>query len=196
MGGCTRVFWHCGREFNYGLGTAHRLTGYETDARSTCLFCKLSGSAEPTETFRLMNSPPRGPQSNEWLSIDGDGLVVHELRRPFRDGTTQCLFEPLDFLARLAALVPRPGTRLIRYHGVSHPTHVIARCGWRKCACAYRASLRVRLSPIEPILSLKRTLLARARLLEGRSFRRPSHGVTHFGVVSGPIDFPSRRDRS
>ena len=50
----------------------------------------------------------RGPLSNERLSIDGDGLVVHELKRPFRDGTTQCLFEPLDFLARLAAPVPRP----------------------------------------------------------------------------------------
>ena len=28
------------------------------------------------------------------------------------------LFEPLDFLARLAALVPRPRSHLIRYHGV------------------------------------------------------------------------------
>ena len=37
---------------------------------------------------------------------DGDGLVAHRLERPFRDGTTKCLFEPLDFLARLAALVP------------------------------------------------------------------------------------------
>jgi len=54
-------------------------------------------------------------------SIDGDGVVVHELKRPFRDGTTQCLFEPLDFLARLAALVPRPRAHLIRYHGVFAP---------------------------------------------------------------------------
>ena len=63
----------------------------------------------------------RGPLSNERLSIDGDGLVVHELKRPFRDGTTHCVFEPLDFLARLAALVPRPRTHLIRYHGVFAP---------------------------------------------------------------------------
>jgi hypothetical protein len=27
---------------------------------------------------------------------------VHELKHPFRDGTTEFLFEPLDFLARLA----------------------------------------------------------------------------------------------
>ena len=63
----------------------------------------------------------RGPLSNERLSLDGDGLVVHELKRPFRDGTTHCLFEPLDFLARLVALVPRPRTHLIRYHCVFAP---------------------------------------------------------------------------
>ena len=63
----------------------------------------------------------RGPLSNERLSLDGDALVVHELKRPFRDGTTHCLFEPLDFLARLAALVPRPRTHLIRYHCVFAP---------------------------------------------------------------------------
>ena len=30
---------------------------------------------------------------------NGDGLVVHRPQRPLRDGTTECLFEPLDFLA-------------------------------------------------------------------------------------------------
>ena len=28
-------------------------------------------------------------------------------KTPFRDGTTQVAFEPVDFIARLAALVPR-----------------------------------------------------------------------------------------
>ena len=36
-------------------------------------------------------------------SRDGDGLVIYELKHPFRDGTTHVLFEPLDFMARLAA---------------------------------------------------------------------------------------------
>ncbi len=31
------------------------------------------------------------------------------------------LFEPLDFIARLAALVPRPRGRLLRYHGLFAP---------------------------------------------------------------------------
>jgi hypothetical protein len=30
--------------------------------------------------------------------------MAHELKHPFRDGTTHVLFEPLDFMARLAAL--------------------------------------------------------------------------------------------
>jgi Putative transposase len=33
------------------------------------------------------------------------------------------IFEPLDFLARLAALVPSPGVNLTRYHGVFAPNH-------------------------------------------------------------------------
>lgn len=40
---------------------------------------------------------------------------------PYRDGTTHVLFEPLDFLARLAALVPLPRVHLTRFHGLFAP---------------------------------------------------------------------------
>ena len=40
------------------------------------------------------------------------------LKTPYSDGTTHVLFEPLDFIARLAALVPRPRVNLTRFHGV------------------------------------------------------------------------------
>ena len=59
--------------------------------------------------------------ARERLSRDGDGLLVYELKHPFRDGTTHVLFEPLDFMARLAAPVPRPRTHLIRSHGLFAP---------------------------------------------------------------------------
>ena len=36
-------------------------------------------------------------------------------------GTTHILFTPQDFVARLAALVPRPRANLTRYHGVFAP---------------------------------------------------------------------------
>lgn len=40
---------------------------------------------------------------------------------PYRDGTTHVMFEPMDFLARLAALVPLPRVHLTRFHGVYAP---------------------------------------------------------------------------
>ena len=48
---------------------------------------------------RLCRYAARPPLALERLGCDGDGLVVHRLKRPFRDGTTEFLFEPLDFLA-------------------------------------------------------------------------------------------------
>ena len=57
----------------------------------------------------------------ERLSTNAAGQVIYELKHPFRDGTTHILFTPQDFLARLAALVPRPRANLTRYHGVFAP---------------------------------------------------------------------------
>jgi hypothetical protein len=39
----------------------------------------------------------------------------------YRDGTTHVIFEPLDFIAKLAALVPKPRVNLTRFHGVFAP---------------------------------------------------------------------------
>jgi hypothetical protein len=47
--------------------------------------------------------------------------VVYRYKRPFRDGSTHVVLEPLDFIARLAALVPRPRLNLTRFHGVFAP---------------------------------------------------------------------------
>jgi len=43
------------------------------------------------------------------------------LKTPYRDGTTHVFFEPEDFMARLAALVPKPRAHLTRYHSVFAP---------------------------------------------------------------------------
>ncbi len=63
----------------------------------------------------------RGPIAAERLSLSADGKVVYELRRAWRDGTTHFVFDPLTFIERLAALVPRPGVHLVTYHGVLAP---------------------------------------------------------------------------
>ena len=49
------------------------------------------------------------------------GNVRYQLNTPCRDGTTHVVLEPLDFMTRLAALVPRPQVNLTRYHGSCAP---------------------------------------------------------------------------
>ena len=50
-----------------------------------------------------------------------DGTISYELKTPYKNGTTHVVFEPLDFIARLAALVPKPRVHLTRFHGVFAP---------------------------------------------------------------------------
>ena len=50
-----------------------------------------------------------------------EGKLRYALKHPYSDGTTHFLFEPLDPLAELAALVPRPPVNLTRDHGVFAP---------------------------------------------------------------------------
>ena len=63
----------------------------------------------------------RPPLSTKRLSLNEQGKVVHELRVPFRDGTTHFVFDPLTFIERLAALVPPPRMHQLTYHGVLAP---------------------------------------------------------------------------
>ena len=52
------------------------------------------------------------------LSLTSGGNIRYQLKTPYKDGTTHVIFEPLDFIARLAALVPKPRANLTRFHGV------------------------------------------------------------------------------
>jgi hypothetical protein len=57
----------------------------------------------------------------ERMAQTSSGYVRYQLKTPYRDGTTHIVIEPLDFMARLAALVPPPRMHLTRYHGVFAP---------------------------------------------------------------------------
>ena len=59
--------------------------------------------------------------ANERLKRNRAGQVVLQLKSPYKDGTTHIVMEPLEFMERLAALVPRPRLHLIRFHGVLAP---------------------------------------------------------------------------
>jgi len=70
---------------------------------------------------RLCRYIARPAVSEQRLSLTPTGNVRYALKTPFRNGTTHVIFEPLDFLARLAALVPKPRVNLTRFHGVFAP---------------------------------------------------------------------------
>ena len=70
---------------------------------------------------RLCRYITRPAVSEKRLSLTTQGKVRYELKTPYRDGTTHVIFEPTDFIARLAALVPKPRVNLTRYHGVFAP---------------------------------------------------------------------------
>ena len=43
------------------------------------------------------------------------------LKTVWRDGTSQLLFEPIECLETLAAIIPRPAANLVVYHGLLAP---------------------------------------------------------------------------
>jgi hypothetical protein len=59
--------------------------------------------------------------ANERVQTNAVGQVVLRLKTPWRDGTTHLVMSPLEFMQRLAVLVPRPRLHLIRFHGVLAP---------------------------------------------------------------------------
>ena len=75
----------------------------------------------------------RSPIALERLRLTEDGKVRYRLKRPWPTpaGITHLTLAPLDFLKRLACLIPPPRAHLIRYHGVfanrsPHRTHLPA----------------------------------------------------------------------
>jgi len=61
---------------------------------------------------RLCRYISRPAVSEKRLSLTPNGNIRYQLKTPYRDGTTHVIFEPLDFIARLAALVPKPRVNL------------------------------------------------------------------------------------
>jgi hypothetical protein len=77
-----------------------------------------TGSIRASMTRRPRRYVTRPAICLDRLTVRVDGKIQYELNNPFRNGTTHILFSPVDFLSKLAALVPRPRHNLVRYHGV------------------------------------------------------------------------------
>lgn len=70
---------------------------------------------------RLARYILRPPLAQNHLERLADGRVVLQLKRAWRDGTTAVVFDPVDLMSKLTALIPRPKTNVIRFHGVYAP---------------------------------------------------------------------------
>ena len=70
---------------------------------------------------RLCRYVARPAIASERLELLPDGRVRYRFKRVWRDGSVAVEFDPLDFVGKLAALVPRPHSNLVRYHGCLAP---------------------------------------------------------------------------
>ena len=64
---------------------------------------------------QLCRTITRPALADERVQCNAAGQVVLKLKTPWRDGTTHQGTPPLEFMQRLAALVPRPRLHLIRF---------------------------------------------------------------------------------
>ena len=82
---------------------------------------KPGRAAELERVCRYLSRPPI-PESR--LSRRDDGRIVLKLKRP-RRGVTELVFEPVNFVARLAALVAPPRWPMVRFWGALSPASPI-----------------------------------------------------------------------
>ena len=111
--------------------TLQTIPSWEDDDFGTNQVGKIAGfslhagvatkTRERRKLERLCRYISRPAVSEKRLALTSQGKVRYQLKTPYRDGTTHVIFEPLDFMAKLAALVPKPRVNLTRYHGVLAP---------------------------------------------------------------------------
>jgi Putative transposase len=104
--------------------TMPKITIYQ---KLTCTTCRQvynaleeSGVEFGAVDYQLCRYITRPAIANERLKRNRAGQVVLQLKSSYKDGTTH-IVEPLEFMERLAALMPRLRLHLIRFHGVLAP---------------------------------------------------------------------------
>jgi len=70
---------------------------------------------------RLCRYMARPALASERIERLADGRILYRMHHRWRDGTSAVVFEPREFLARLAAQVPPPRAHQVRYHGLLAP---------------------------------------------------------------------------
>jgi hypothetical protein len=121
------------RRPNPGLERVAKANGFSLHAGVSC------EGHQTDKRERLCRYIARPAVAIPRLSLSSTGKVVYTLKTPYSDGTTQVAFDPVDFIARLAALVPKPRVNLTRYHGVLAPNH-----RWRRLVTPAKRGKRVK----------------------------------------------------
>ncbi len=91
-------------------------------------------AADRTRLEQLCRYLLRPAVAQDRLRLLDDGRIVLTLKTAWADGTRQLLFQPLELLEKLAALIPRPRINLVLYHGVLAP-----HSSWRARVVGYGA---------------------------------------------------------
>ena len=73
---------------------------------------------DPDGLERLCRYLTRPPFSHERLERLDDDHIGLQLKTPYSDGTTHIALTHFELIERLCALVPRPNTHRVKYHGV------------------------------------------------------------------------------
>ena len=109
----------CAEPFDVELG---KVAGFSLHAGVSA----RAGQRQKLERLcRYISGPAIAEQR---LSLTPNGKVRYQLKTPYRDGTTHVIFEPLDFIARLAASGSRNrGSTSLASTGCLRQTASIAR---------------------------------------------------------------------
>ena len=87
------------------------------------------GPEQRDKLEKLCRYVARPAVAEERLKLKGNGDVLLRLKKPYSDGTSHLVFSPMEFLEKLAALVPPPRAHLTRFHGVLAPHAKIRKIG-------------------------------------------------------------------
>lgn len=105
----------CWEDDDFGTHQVGKIAGFSLHAGVA------TKTRERKKLERLCCYISRPAVSEKRLARTSQGNVRYQLMTPYRDGTTHVIFEPLDFMAKLAALVPKPRANLTRYPSVLAP---------------------------------------------------------------------------
>ncbi len=70
---------------------------------------------------RLCRYGARPAFAQERLAWTADARIAYKLKRPWPDGRTHLVMEPVAFLRRLCGIIPPPRRHLVRYSGIFGP---------------------------------------------------------------------------